>query len=47
MKPRNRTAYVRASDESGIGLPHSKRLPRRLARHSFHEVLECGSPMPL
>jgi hypothetical protein len=33
--------------ESGMGLPYSKTLPRRIARHSFREVLECGSPMPL
>src|SRR6266850_3128046 len=33
--------------QSGMGLPHSKTLTRRNARHSFREVLECGSPMPL
>src|SRR5262245_19689576 len=34
-------------NESGMGLPHSKTLSRRLARHSFCEVLECGCPLPL
>jgi hypothetical protein len=33
--------------ESGIGLPHSKTLARRVMFDSFREVLECGSPMPL
>src|SRR5262245_54246612 len=33
--------------KSGIGLPHSTTLSRRIARHSFREVVECGSPMPL
>ncbi len=33
--------------ESGIGLPHSKRLARILERSSFREVLEYGSSMPL
>jgi hypothetical protein len=33
--------------KSGIRLPHSKTLARRIERDSFGEVLECGSPMPL
>jgi hypothetical protein len=33
--------------QSGIGLPHSKTLARSIAPHSFREVLECGSPLPL
>jgi hypothetical protein len=33
--------------ESGIGLPHSTTLARIRACHSFREVEECGSPMPL
>jgi len=33
--------------QSGMGLPHSKTLARRIVRRSFREVLECGSPMPL
>ena len=33
--------------ESGRGLPHSKTLPRFLARCSFRKVLECGCPLPL
>jgi hypothetical protein len=33
--------------QSGRGLPHSKTLARRIARPSFREVLECGSPMPI
>jgi hypothetical protein len=33
--------------KSGIRLPHSKTLSRRIARYSFREVVECGSPMPL
>jgi hypothetical protein len=36
-----------AINESGMGLPHSKTLSRRIAHHFFREVLECGSPMPL
>jgi hypothetical protein len=40
---------MRANDatKSGIGLPHSKTLPRWIARLFFREVVECGSPMPL
>jgi hypothetical protein len=34
-------------NESGRGQPHSKTLSRRIARHSFREVLECGCPLPL
>ena len=33
--------------KSGMGLSHSKTLPRSIARHSLREVLECGCPMPL
>ena len=33
--------------QSGIGLPHSTTLTRGIASHSFREVVECGSPMPL
>jgi len=36
--------------KSGMGLPHSPAaagLARVTARHSFREVVECGSPMPL
>ena len=47
MMPRNGAALAIGSDESGIGLPHSKTLPRWTAGYSFREVLECGSPMPL
>ena len=43
-KERRASTYER---ESGIGLPHSKTLPRPIASCSFREVLECGSPMPL
>src|SRR5215831_15077996 len=34
-------------EKSGRGQPHSKTLARRIARHSFREVLECGCPLPL
>jgi hypothetical protein len=30
-----------------MGLPHSKTLARRFARHYLREVLECGCPLPL
>ena len=30
-----------------MGLPRSTTLSRPIARHSFREVVECGSPMPL
>jgi 3-isopropylmalate/(R)-2-methylmalate dehydratase small subunit len=33
--------------QSGRGQPHSKTLSRRIAPHSFREVLECGCPPPL
>jgi hypothetical protein len=33
--------------KSGIGLPHSTTLAHITACHSFREVVECGSPMPL
>jgi hypothetical protein len=34
-------------NKSGMGLPHSTTLARSIAPHSFREVVECGSPMPL
>jgi len=37
----------RVPRESGIGLPHSTTLARILACHSFREVVEFGSSMPL
>src|SRR5580765_2518046 len=40
-------AGTRARSESGIRLPHSRTLSRRIARCFFRKVLECGSPMPL
>jgi hypothetical protein len=36
-----------SSRESGMGLPHSTTLSRAIARLSFREVVECGSPMAL
>jgi outer membrane protein TolC len=38
---------IRNRNESGIGLPHSKRLARFPERNFLRKVLECGSPMPL
>jgi len=44
---KERAAHVDGRNESGMGLPHSKTLSRRIARHSLREVLECGCPLPL
>jgi hypothetical protein len=33
-------------NESGIGLPHSKTLPRIPERYYLRQVLECGSLIP-
>jgi hypothetical protein len=43
----SKTTLVDESNESGIGLPHSKTLSRQMARPSLREILECGNPMPL
>src|SRR4051794_27552848 len=43
-KERRASTYER---ESGIGLPHSKTLARRVVLFPFRKVSECGSPMPL
>jgi len=43
----NMLARLAGSDESGRGQPHSKTLSRRIARHFFRKVLECGCPLPL
>jgi hypothetical protein len=37
----------RAVRQSGMGLPHSTTLARRIACHAYGEVMECGSPMPI
>ena len=43
----DQTYHADESNESGMRLPHSKTLSRRIERLSFREVLECGCPLLL